>query len=89
MVKNRAVGDFSLPPGTLCINQIVVHDFSCPIPDTVHPLHPQHLILCLELFGDTLTLCHLLCQQEHLFLCLIVDVSKIGIQPATGQQLCV
>ena len=26
MVKNRAVGDFSLPPGTLCINQIVVHN---------------------------------------------------------------
>ena len=55
MVKNRAVGDFSLPPGTLCMNQIVVHDFSCPIPDTVHPLYPLHLILCLEQFGDTLT----------------------------------
>lgn len=26
MVKNRAVGDFSLPTGTLCINQIVVHN---------------------------------------------------------------
>ena len=54
-----------------------------------HAPDPLHLILGLELFGDTLTLCHLLCQQEHLFLCLIVDVSKIGIQPATGQQLCV
>ena len=53
MVKNRAVGDFSLPPGTLCINPIVVHDFSCPIPDTVHLLYPLHLILCLEQFGDT------------------------------------
>ena len=78
-----------LRPLCLIIDQFTIDYFHCSIPDTVHPLHPQHLILCLELFGDTLTLCHLLCQQEHLFLCLIVDVSKIGIQPATGQQLCV
>lgn len=41
--------------------------------------------MCLELFGDALTLGHLLCQQEHLFLNLFGDVSKVGIQPSTGQ----
>lgn len=72
MVNNRAVGDFSLPPGTLCINQIDVHDFSCPIPDTVHPLYPQHLILSLEQFGDTLTLGHLLYQRKKHMRCEIM-----------------
>ena len=33
----------------------MVYDFHCPVPDVVHPLHPQHLILCFELFGRTLT----------------------------------
>ena len=37
---------------TLYVDQIVVYDFSSPIPDTVHPLHPQHLNLRLELFGN-------------------------------------
>ena len=32
------------------IDQIVVHDFHCPIPDVVRSLHPQELILSLELF---------------------------------------
>lgn len=72
MVKNRAVGDFSPPPGTLCINQIDVHDFSCPTPDTVHPLYPQHLILSLEQFGDTLTLGHLLYQRKKHMRCEIM-----------------
>ena len=34
--------------------------------DIARPLYPQHLILCLEPLGHTLTLCHLLRQQEHL-----------------------
>ena len=55
MVKNWAVGDFSLPPGTLCINQIVVHNLHSSNPIVVHPLYPLHLILCLEQFGDALT----------------------------------
>ena len=38
MVKNRAVGDFSLPPGALCINQIVVHNLHSSIPNVVHSL---------------------------------------------------
>ena len=45
MVKNKAVGDFSPPPGTWCINQIVVHNLPSSISNVVHSLYPQHLIL--------------------------------------------
>lgn len=38
----------------LCVDQIVVHHLHCPISDAVHLLYPQHLILRLELLGDTL-----------------------------------
>lgn len=79
-------GDCSPPPGSLCVDQTVIYDLYCPVPDVVHPLHPQHLILRLELFGDALTLCHLFYQQEHLLRRLLVDVVKVGIQPAAGQQ---
>ena len=72
-------GDCSPPPVTLCIDQLVIYDLYCPVPDVVHPLHPQHLILCFELFCHALTLCHLLCQQKHLLLRLFVDVGQIGI----------
>ena len=36
-------------PKPLCVNQILIHDFHCPVPDIVYPLHPKHLILRLEL----------------------------------------
>ena len=65
----------------------MIYDLRCPVPDVVHPLHPQHLIPRFEPFGDALTLGHLLCQQEHLIRCLLVDVGKVGIQSAAGQQL--
>ena len=83
---NMSGEDFSPPPNTLCVNQIVIHYFHCPIPDIVYPLHPPHLILRFELFCHALPFCHLLCQQEHPFRCLFVDVGKVCIQPAAGQQ---
>ena len=67
----------------------MIHDLHCSVPDVVHPMHPQHLIPRFELFGDALTLGHLLCQQEHLLRCLFVDVGKVGVQSAAGQQLYV
>jgi hypothetical protein len=36
---------------TLCVDQIVVDRLHSPIPDIVHPLHPQHLVFRFELFG--------------------------------------
>lgn len=29
----------------------MIYDLYCPVPNIVHALHPQHLILRLELFG--------------------------------------
>ncbi len=55
----------------------MINDLCCPVTDVIHPLHPLHLILRFELFGDPLTFGHLLCQQEHLFRCLFVDVGKV------------
>ncbi len=45
-------GDCSPLPNTLCVDQIVVYDLYCPVPDVVHPLYPLHLIVCFEFFGD-------------------------------------
>lgn len=64
---------------SLCVNQLVVYELHCPVSNIVHPLHPQHLILLFELFGHTLTLGHLLRQQEHLLRRLLVDIGKISI----------
>lgn len=77
-----------MPPAadTLCVDQIVVDRLHSPIPDIVHPMHPEHLILGLELFCDTFHLSHLLYQPKEHFLCLPVDVSKATVQLATGEQ---
>ena len=36
---------------TLCVNQLMIYDFHGPIPDVINALHPQHLIIDLELFA--------------------------------------
>ena len=79
-------GDRSPPPDTSYIDQLMIHKLCCPVPDVVHSLYPKHLILGFELFGDALTLGHLLYQQEHLLRRLFVDVGKVCIQPAAGHQ---
>ena len=43
-----------MDPSFSIIDQIVVYHFHRPIPDVIHPLHPQHLILGIELFGHSL-----------------------------------
>ena len=83
------MGDFSLPPGTLCINQIVVHNLHSSIPNVVHSLYPQHLILCFKLFGDALTGGHLFYQLKEHILCPLVQIGKISVQLVSDLQLCV
>lgn len=63
---------------TLCVDQIGVHHLHGPIPDAVHPLYPQHLILRLELFSDTLTNRHLFYQLKEHSLCLL-SIIKVKI----------
>lgn len=51
----------------LCVDQIVVNHLHGSIPDVVHPVHPQHLILGLEFLGEALTGGHLFYQlKEHI-----------------------
>ena len=73
----------------LCVDQIDVDHLHSPIPDVVHLLHPKHLILSLELFGDALTLGHLLYQLKKHSFCLLVQIGKITVQLAGDLQRCV
>ena len=45
-------GDRSPQPISLCVDQILVYDFHCPVPDVVHPLYPKHLIMGFALRLD-------------------------------------
>lgn len=65
----------------------MIYDFHGPIPDVVHSLHPQHLILGLELFYDAFTGRHLLNQLKKHCRGLLVQIGKISVQCAGGQQL--
>lgn len=72
---------------TLCVDQIVVDHLHSPIPNAVHPLHLQHLILCLELFCDTLTGSKLLYQLKKHSFRLFVQIGKITVQLTGDLQL--
>jgi hypothetical protein len=65
---------------TLYVDQIVVDHLPASIPDAVHLLHPQHLILCLELFGDAITGGKLFYQIKEHSLRLLVQIGKITVQ---------
>lgn len=65
---------------TLCVDQVVVHHLHGLIPDVVHPLHPEHLILGLEPLGDALTGGKLFYQLKEHSLSLIVQIGKIAVQ---------
>ena len=58
-----------------------------PIPDVIHPLYPQHLILGLELFRNALTNGRLFYQLKEHILCLLVQIGKITVQLAGALQL--
>lgn len=70
------------PLDTLCVDQKVVHYLHSSIPDVVHLLHPQYLILSLELFCDVLTGGHLFYPLKEHILCLLVQISQITVQLA-------
>ena len=83
-IKKNSGGDCSPPLGSLCDNQIIIHEFHCRVSNVAHPLHPQHLILCFERLRDAFPLGPLFCQQEHQLRCLLVDVGKVGVQRTAG-----
>ena len=58
-----------------------------PIPDVIHPLYQQHLILGLALFRNALTNGRLFYQLKEHILCLLVQIGKITVQLAGELQL--
>ena len=85
----KDVREFSSPPDTLSVNQIFVYYFRCLIPNVIHLLHPKHLILSLEVFGNILTLGKLFYQLKKHSFRLFVQIAKITVQFIVNQQLCV
>jgi hypothetical protein len=71
------------------MNQLLVHDFGSSLAKTVHLGNPFHLVVCLELFGYTLTICHLFYEPKQHFFRLLVDFCKITVELACGQQIAV
>ena len=58
------------------------HDFLNTEADAVHALHPCHLILRFQFFGNTLALGHLGHNLiEHNFF-LLINFSEVGVQSA-------
>lgn len=54
--------------------------------DVIHSSHLLHLIICFELFGCSLTLCHLFYEPKRHILSLLVNVSEVTIQLTACQQ---
>lgn len=71
----------------LCIYKFNVYDFCCFTADVIHSGNPLHLIDRLELFGYALMICHLFYEPKEHFFRLLVDVSKVVVKLACGQQI--
>ncbi len=72
--------------GVLPINDFLEDDLLCCISNIVHALHPSHLILCFQLFGNTLLYCHLLYKTVEHFSCPVVHLRKVTVQLTTEYQ---
>ena len=72
----------------LFINQLAIYYLSRSATNVVHLLCPLHLIVRLELFGNTITLCHLVNQLQEHILRLSVYVCEVIAQYTFRQQIC-
>ena len=70
----------------LFVNQFIIYDLRCPLPDAVHSTYPCHLVIGFEFFGDTLLRCHLFNHPREHRLRLSVNVPEIAVQLAGNQQ---
>ena len=73
----------------LYVYDFFVYNFGSSLLDVIHPTNPFHLVVCFELFGYTLTLCHLIYEPRKHILRLLVDVCEVSIQLATCQQISI
>lgn len=70
-----------------CINQLIVCNLRCPISDAVHLPDPFHLVTGFQRFRNALCICNLFYQPKKQLLCLPVNICKLTIQLAAGQQI--
>ena len=63
----------------LVVNNIVIYNFGGSATDVIHPSNPLHLILCLKLFSNVLTLCHLFYELKKHILSMLVNISKVAV----------
>ena len=68
-------------------NNFTDYDLNSSISNAIHLPHPLHRIGCFQLLGHTFALCHLLYKTLEHFLRLSVDVKKVAVQLAAGQQV--
>lgn len=68
-------------------DHLLPDNFLGPVHDTVHSSDPFPLGLALQILGYTLCGVHLLDDQATAFLCLFVQVGKIGVQFARQNQM--
>ena len=78
---------YLLPSVLLGVNQLCIYNLFRTVTDIVHSLHPQHLILCFELFGYTFFFGKLFYYPKKEFLRLLVNIGKIIGQLAARQQI--
>lgn len=78
------IGGKSYPAGTFAV-QLLNQYYK----DAVQLPHPLHRIGCFQLLGHTFALCHLLYKTLEHFLSLSVDVNKVAVQLAAGQQIAI
>ena len=65
----------------------MIDSFGCTVSAGIHPPDPFHLVAGFQFFRNSLCFCHLLYQPKKKFLCLQVNICKIGIQFTAGQQI--
>ena len=65
----------------------MIDSFGCTVSAGIHPPDPLHLVAGFQRFRNALSICHLFYQPKKKFLCLPVNIRKIGIQFAAGQQI--
>ena len=71
----------------LTVNEVAIYEFCCSVVDIIHFRNPFYLILCLELFGDTLTFRHFFHQPKEHLLSLTVDVGEVTVELVGHQQV--
>lgn len=87
-MKNKRNGrDFDPCRLNLCVDNFCVYEFPGTCPDVIHFADPLHSVLGLELFGDPLCLLHLLYQDFHSLLSLLVNFGNIAVLSTADQQL--